>query len=407
MVSNANSSGVSENNQNGVVETNNSPESETKPGGQVFMSLKAHIMRAREKRRQEAVQDALTERHRREVENKRRQDAMTLEEIKDQLQRFDAKMQHLNDEKNQLTNQLKKLIHEDETRRREREELLAQSMAASNMAVHGSAGGAPAGAGSALGSAGLPPTGPTHSYQPYYITPLLSSSATSGTGGPGVSAASGSGSSSLLPSHVGHKLTPFSAGVPSGPGGIGTNLPHAHHGHASHLIPGGAGGSGTDRGIRSTGSLTHGLPISSSSTATGQSSSSNEYMRKSMSSSSAISGHHSSKGVHQAQQQQQPPPPLGVGSREKSPPQNIHHHQQQQQSSSASSAAAAAAYLSILPPHFKNSMYSQLGDSSELFILLIPCFMTLIHFLSMQNIPRIRFIRFITAELSRNQQPLP
>ncbi|KAL1415773.1 hypothetical protein MTO96_028909 [Rhipicephalus appendiculatus] len=84
----------------------------------MWAALKNHIMRQREKKKQEQEADAATERVRRERELKRRQDAMTLEEIRDQVQQSEKKLATLKDEKHQLFMQLKKVLHEDDTRKR-------------------------------------------------------------------------------------------------------------------------------------------------------------------------------------------------------------------------------------------------------------------------------------------------
>ncbi|CAN8025955.1 hypothetical protein HPB47_025727 [Ixodes persulcatus] len=84
----------------------------------MWAALKNHIMRQREKKKQEQEADAATERVRREQEQKRRQDAMTLEEIKDQVQQSEQRLHNLKEEKHQLFMQLKKVLHEDDTRRR-------------------------------------------------------------------------------------------------------------------------------------------------------------------------------------------------------------------------------------------------------------------------------------------------
>ncbi|KAH9364087.1 hypothetical protein HPB48_012985 [Haemaphysalis longicornis] len=84
----------------------------------MWAALKTHIMRQREKKKQEQEADAATERVRREQELKRRQDAMTLEEIRDQVQQSEKKLVTLKEEKHQLFMQLKKVLHEDDTRKR-------------------------------------------------------------------------------------------------------------------------------------------------------------------------------------------------------------------------------------------------------------------------------------------------
>lgn len=105
---------------------------------QMWAALKAHIMRERERKKQEQEADEAIERLRREQELKRKQDAMTLEEIKDQVSQSEKKLKELKDEKHQLFMQLKKVLHEDDTRRRalikEANEMAAAAQAAANQA---------------------------------------------------------------------------------------------------------------------------------------------------------------------------------------------------------------------------------------------------------------------------------
>ncbi|RWS04614.1 G protein pathway suppressor 2-like protein [Dinothrombium tinctorium] len=88
---------------------------------EMWESLKAHILRKRQKRKQEQEQDAELERHRREQELKRKRDATTLEDIKDQLSKLDVRLKELREEKHELFLQLKKVLNEDETRKRQKE----------------------------------------------------------------------------------------------------------------------------------------------------------------------------------------------------------------------------------------------------------------------------------------------
>ena len=72
----------------------------------------------------EQEQDAEQERLRREQELKRKKDAMTLEEIKDQLNKLETKLKDMRKEKTDLFSQLKKVLNEGPTVRkkpRERE----------------------------------------------------------------------------------------------------------------------------------------------------------------------------------------------------------------------------------------------------------------------------------------------
>lgn len=69
---------------------------------QMWAALKSHIMRERERKKQEQEADEAIERLRREQELKRKQDAMTLEEIKDQVTQSEKKLKELKAEKHQL-----------------------------------------------------------------------------------------------------------------------------------------------------------------------------------------------------------------------------------------------------------------------------------------------------------------
>ena len=63
--------------------------------------------------------DAEVERQRKEREKQQKQDSMTLSETKEQLGKLDSHLAELKDEKHQLFLQLKKVLNEDETRRRQ------------------------------------------------------------------------------------------------------------------------------------------------------------------------------------------------------------------------------------------------------------------------------------------------
>lgn len=78
----------------------------------------------------EQEQDAEQERHRREQELKRKRDATTLEDIKDQLSKLEARLKELKEEKHELFLQLKKVLNEDEIRKRQKEsEIMAAHQA--------------------------------------------------------------------------------------------------------------------------------------------------------------------------------------------------------------------------------------------------------------------------------------
>lgn len=69
----------------------------------------------------EQEQDAEQERHRRELELKRKRDALTLEDIKDQVTRLEARVSELKAEKHDTFLKLKKVLNEEENRKKQRE----------------------------------------------------------------------------------------------------------------------------------------------------------------------------------------------------------------------------------------------------------------------------------------------
>ncbi|GAB1603214.1 G protein pathway suppressor 2-like isoform X1 [Argonauta hians] len=87
-----------------------------------YQALKRHIMREREKKKQEQEHDALVERLKKERElqkKKQEEDNLTLEQVKKQIGTMELKHESLKNEKHELFSQLKKVLHqEDETRRR-------------------------------------------------------------------------------------------------------------------------------------------------------------------------------------------------------------------------------------------------------------------------------------------------
>lgn len=79
------------------------------------------------------------ERHRREQELKRKRDALSLEEIKDHLTKYEERLKQLKDEKHETFSALKKLINEDEMRKRRESEQIAQQQAAAQAQVQAAA----------------------------------------------------------------------------------------------------------------------------------------------------------------------------------------------------------------------------------------------------------------------------
>ncbi|XP_071453747.1 G protein pathway suppressor 2 [Hetaerina americana] len=113
----------------------------------MWNALRAHIIRDRQKKKQEQEADAEVERQRKERERQQKQDVMTLGETREQISHLEIRLSQLKEEKHQLFLQLKKVLNEDDIRRR-------QHVKESNemMSMHG---GYPTGA-VALGSGGHP-----------------------------------------------------------------------------------------------------------------------------------------------------------------------------------------------------------------------------------------------------------
>ncbi|PWA28820.1 hypothetical protein CCH79_00012965 [Gambusia affinis] len=86
-------------------------------------ALHKHIMRERERKRQEEEEvDKMMEQKLKEEEERKRtkeiEERMSLEETKEQVMKMEEKLQGLQEEKHQLFLQLKKVLHEEEKRRR-------------------------------------------------------------------------------------------------------------------------------------------------------------------------------------------------------------------------------------------------------------------------------------------------
>ncbi|KAG9351702.1 hypothetical protein JZ751_022953 [Albula glossodonta] len=86
-------------------------------------ALHKHIMRERERKRQEEEEvDKMMEQKMKEEEERKRkkemEERMSLEETKEQIMKMGEKLQGLQEEKHQLFLQLKKVLHEEEKRRR-------------------------------------------------------------------------------------------------------------------------------------------------------------------------------------------------------------------------------------------------------------------------------------------------
>lgn len=85
----------------------------------MWNALKRHIMRERERKKQEREAEVEEERLRKEREAREQEDVMTLGETKEQISNLEAKLALLKEEKHQLFLQLKKVLNEDDNRRKQ------------------------------------------------------------------------------------------------------------------------------------------------------------------------------------------------------------------------------------------------------------------------------------------------
>ena len=83
-----------------------------------WSALRAHILSERKKKREEEGKQKEEERLKRERETKKKQEANNLEETKDQIAMLEEKLSSLKEEKHQLFLTLKKVLNEDDVRRR-------------------------------------------------------------------------------------------------------------------------------------------------------------------------------------------------------------------------------------------------------------------------------------------------
>ncbi|XP_030755335.1 G protein pathway suppressor 2 isoform X2 [Sitophilus oryzae] len=101
-------------------ETSNSKNPEVPDRDQqMWKVLKAYILRDRARKRQEREAEVEEERLRKEREAREQQDVMTLGETREHISQLEAKLQQFKDEKHQLFLQLKKVLNEDDNRRRQ------------------------------------------------------------------------------------------------------------------------------------------------------------------------------------------------------------------------------------------------------------------------------------------------
>jgi len=83
-----------------------------------WSALRAHIQAERKKKREEEGKQKEEERLKRERESKKKQEANNLEETKEQIAMLEEKLSSLKEEKHQLFLTLKKVLNEDDVRRR-------------------------------------------------------------------------------------------------------------------------------------------------------------------------------------------------------------------------------------------------------------------------------------------------
>lgn len=101
-------------------------------------ALKSFIIKERQRKKEEYEAEVEEERRRKEREARERQDVMTLGETREQITKLDQKLTELRNQKQQLFLQLKKVLNEDENRKKQQQqkdsELFAmQAMQAQNV----------------------------------------------------------------------------------------------------------------------------------------------------------------------------------------------------------------------------------------------------------------------------------
>ncbi|XP_073951674.1 uncharacterized protein isoform X2 [Choristoneura fumiferana] len=101
--------------------TSTTTEEQNDPDQRMWNALKWHISRERQRKKQEYEAEVEEERLRKEREARERQDVMTLEETKEQIDQLEQKLKQLEKEKQQLFMKLKKVLNEDENRKRQQQ----------------------------------------------------------------------------------------------------------------------------------------------------------------------------------------------------------------------------------------------------------------------------------------------
>lgn len=105
----------------------------------VYESLKRHIMKEREKKKQEQEQDELMERLKKERELRKKQaeeDSLSLEETKEQISQLEGKLDMLKQKKSELFSQLKKALNNQEVRKTQQKEQSEMALSQSSAYQH-------------------------------------------------------------------------------------------------------------------------------------------------------------------------------------------------------------------------------------------------------------------------------
>ncbi|CAH0749501.1 unnamed protein product [Diatraea saccharalis] len=101
--------------------TSTTAEEQNDADQKMWNALKRYIIRERQRKKEEYEAEVEEERLRKEREARERQDVMTLEETKEQIEQLEQKLKQLEKEKQQLFMQLKKVLNEDEIRKRQQQ----------------------------------------------------------------------------------------------------------------------------------------------------------------------------------------------------------------------------------------------------------------------------------------------
>lgn len=109
------------------------PAAKKQRDDQLWLSLKEHILLERQKKREEQEAEVEEERLRKERQERDRQDAMTLGETRDQIQLLNTRLDELRNEKQQLFLRLKKVLNEDENRKKQQQQKDSEMFALQNM----------------------------------------------------------------------------------------------------------------------------------------------------------------------------------------------------------------------------------------------------------------------------------